>query len=87
MHEQLHFDITEFFARKIRKCFSELQAGGETDIDSYVKAYHKLDAAKDTFQDKYDRETQFIPDSNKQLQWIEIVNKELGELKEWECPH
>lgn len=86
MHEQTHFDITELFARKIRKCFSEMQAAGETDTDAYVKAYYKLDAAKDAFQGKYDRETQFIPDSNEQLQWIESVHKELRELKEWESP-
>lgn len=84
LHEQLHFDITELFARKIRKCFSELQAGGETDTDAYIRVYYKLDAAKDAYHDKYDLETHFIPDSSKQLQWAENVHKELEKLKDWE---
>ena len=82
-HEQLHFDITELYARKIRKRFKELQDMGETDYEEYVKIYYELEKELDAFQQKYDSEVYFREQNQKE--WIEKIAKELEELKEYEC--
>src|SRR5687767_8341950 len=41
-HEQLHFDIAEVYARKIRKKIEELNRRGVNDIKTYNAAIHEL---------------------------------------------
>jgi hypothetical protein len=79
-HEQLHFDITELYARLMRKRLTE-------EIKS-AKDYQKLNViGKDvlkkwqTEQNTYDRETRHSVDSVSQKRWNELIQKRLDELK------
>jgi len=75
-HEQLHFDISELFARKMRKKVAE------TTFTSNVKAeikkiYRDILKELSAFQKKYDFETNFSRNIEKQLQWNQEIQKAL----------
>ncbi|WP_103070036.1 DUF922 domain-containing protein [Aquimarina sediminis] len=82
-HEQLHFDIAELFARKMRKAFKELKNKRIKNFDDYQKVYNKYWKACKTYQNTYDRETfngsMPIPSND----WLLKVDKELYELEEY----
>ena len=81
-HEQLHFDIAELFARKMRKRFLELQQQNENNSETYIKEYYKFRDEEALTQEKYDSEVLF--NSLKQKEWIDCIAKELDELKDFE---
>jgi len=67
-HEQLHFDISELFARKMRKRLNE------TSFSDNVKAeirsiYKETLKELSDFQDRYDWETSFSRNREQQLRW------------------
>lgn len=67
-HEQLHFDIAEVFARKMRE---RLAAAKFTkDVKAEVsKIYDEINLALYAFQNRYDNETNFSRHREKQLDW------------------
>ncbi|WOD43121.1 hypothetical protein [Hwangdonia lutea] len=79
-HEQIHFDIAEIYARKIRKCFSEKKENGESDIYSYIQIAKGLGNQCTVYQQLYDSETAHGTIGLKQLKWEKKVAKELKEL-------
>ena len=80
-HEQLHFDLTELYARKIRSSISELKAKPITDFSKYQFAIQKLVSENDRMQDEYDKQTNHGNYKNLQIEWREKISKELGLLK------
>lgn len=67
-HEQLHFDISELYARKMRKRL------GNTKVTKNVKAevksiYREIIKDLDDFQNTYDDETNFSRNLEQQLIW------------------
>lgn len=75
-HEQLHFDITELFARKFRKRISLLKT--TNDVAKRLREIHKnINKELAAFQDKYDAETDFSRNIEVQLQWEVFIEKEL----------
>lgn len=75
-HEQLHFDITELFARKFRKRISLLKT--TNDVAKRLREIHKnINKELTAFQDKYDAETDFSRNIEVQLQWEVFIKKEL----------
>ena len=75
-HEQLHFDISELFARKMRKIVAE------TNFTSNVKAeikkiYRDILKELSAFQKKYDFETNFSRNIEKQLEWNRKISEAL----------
>ncbi len=76
-HEQLHFDISELFARKMRK---QLQNTRFTkNVKAEVKAiYRKINKELNDFQNRYDDETNFSRNLEQQLEWNEEIAKVLG---------
>ncbi len=73
-HEQLHFDITELFARKMREKLAR------TSFSDNVKAeireiYKKTLEELKKYQELYDWETNFSRNREKQLEW----NKKIAE--------
>jgi len=82
-HEQLHFDIAELFARKIRKRFSELKNNKEYRFSQYQMEYDKLMNACKNFQKKYDRETKHGSDIGVNKHWVNTVKNSLKELKDY----
>ncbi len=67
-HEQLHFDITELFARKFRKIILEtkFKKNGKKAQKQFLELYSKIDKEKEAYQDLYDEETTYPRDEPKQ---------------------
>lgn len=77
-HEQVHFDIWELVARKIRKAFLQLNDLLESDTKVYEEKYYKLIKYGNEFQNQYDSESYF--NDKNQNEWAIKVTKELKSL-------
>lgn len=71
-HEQLHFDIAELHARKMRNRLAETQF--TKNIKDEVKTIYKA-VIKELyiFQNKYDHKTNFSRNLEKQLIWNKMI--------------
>lgn len=77
-HEQLHFDITEWHARTLRKTLSSLHPGN-TD-ENMLKAIIKNNMQQwQDLQSEYDKKTDHGLDKETQKIWEGIVSKGLQE--------
>ncbi len=57
-HEQLHFDITELFARKLRKAMVEFDFENSRNLRAALQAlYKKTEMERALMQKKFDVET------------------------------
>ena len=76
-HEQLHFDISELFARKMR---AELTKTRFTrNIKAEVRAiYQKINTELADFQKRYDSETDYSRNVAQQKAWNETIKAALG---------
>ncbi len=75
-HEQLHFDISELFARRMRKLLAE--ATFTRNVKAEVKAiYRQINKELAEFQDVYDSETNFSRNKEKQLVWNKKIQEAL----------
>ena len=83
IHEQIHFDITEIHARKVRKALSQrkFRCGQENEFEIFVAA---LTDDWQNDQRKYDEETKHSLDEEKQVQWHQHVTSELYQLDDFE---
>lgn len=79
-HEQLHFDIQELHARKIRKAFLELKKTKATYKD-YSKIYKQYLDSVHLFHERFDRKTFKSNFQDIEQQWRVRVHKELKELE------
>jgi hypothetical protein len=76
-HEQLHFDISELYARKMRKRLAEATYT-HSDVKTKVKAiYRKINKELDAFQNQYDSETNFSRERDQQVIWNAKIAAEL----------
>ncbi|MFS4482858.1 DUF922 domain-containing protein [Hyunsoonleella sp. 2307UL5-6] len=81
-HEQVHFDITELYARKFRKRISLLKT--TRDVAKRLRITHKtINKELANFQNKYDTETDFSRNINKQLEWQALIKIELKKLDDF----
>jgi len=81
-HEQLHFDIAELYARKLRQDIASLQEKRVYEEEEYQKAIDRLLERHDKEQQQYDAETIYQgKNPEKQAQWIENVQSELQKLE------
>ena len=80
-HEQLHFDITELFVRKLRKQLSRL--GNDCkQLNHHLEKYYNVNYKEFVaYQDAYDRESNHSLNKEKQVYWEKKVANELQELK------
>ncbi|MBT8238184.1 MAG: DUF922 domain-containing protein [Croceitalea sp.] len=80
-HEQLHFDISEIFARKMR--FTLRRTAFTEDVKNEIKKIYKetLKELSD-FQEKYDWETDFSRNRAKQLEWNQRIAEALQNIQE-----
>ncbi len=81
-HEQLHFDVTELFARKLRKSLSErpFLCGEETAFEHYIQQFIKGWEAK---QHAYDFMTRNSMDKQQQKEWERKITMELSLLEDY----
>lgn len=75
-HEQLHFDISELYARKMRKILTETTF--TSNVKEEVQAiYHRILKELSAFQDRYDKETNFSRNLQQQEIWNMAIKKAL----------
>lgn len=78
LHEQLHFDISEVFARKMDREMSETEF--TKNIKQEVRVlYKRILKELDAFQRRYDLETDFSRNIEKQKLWQKQINSLLKE--------
>ncbi len=82
-HEQLHFDIAELFARKMRKRFKEIQDDKEARFSVYMDCYNMFWKDCRAYQKEYDSETGHGRDLDVNKIWAERVQGELFLLEEF----
>lgn len=86
-HEQIHFDIAEVYARKLRKAVSFLKEQDEEELKVYDDTITSLLKEHRKRQDDYDNETNHSINKGQQENWNRQIAKELEELKEYEVDY
>ncbi|HEX8331911.1 MAG TPA: hypothetical protein VF622_04770 [Segetibacter sp.] len=82
-HEQLHFDISELYARKLRKEFLTTNLtyfNIKKKTESIFNEVHKQYIQR---QQEYESQTNYSLNLQKQSEWIKIIKEELNGLKEY----
>lgn len=82
-HEQLHFDIAEIYARKIRKGITELRAAQNTNINDYEQLIDKLLTERDQYNTLYDKQTAHSMIDFRQQEWQDKIAQELKKNQEY----
>ena len=82
-HEQGHFDITELFARKLAKELKAYKFNSGKVQEDVSRIYKKVMDEKEEYQNKYDKDTDFSRNKDKQVEWLEKIKDELDELDEY----
>tara|TARA_R110001583_G_scaffold90137_3_gene231712 strand:+ start:16989 stop:17522 length:534 start_codon:yes stop_codon:yes gene_type:complete len=78
LHEQLHFDITELYARKMRKELAE--AKFTENVKAEVRKIYKSTLRQlNDFQNKYDSETNYSRNLTVQERWVSDIESALIE--------
>ncbi|MEG9328172.1 protein of unknown function [Salinimicrobium catena] len=83
-HEQLHFDISELHARKLRKIMDGYVPDLKSDVKEVLeRIYEKNENARRQMQEKYDRETRHGQDEAAQEKWEIFIRSKLAEHEEY----
>ena len=77
-HENLHFDITELFARKMRAVMEETRFT-ENVRDEIRSIYNRVLQELAAFQERYDQETDFSRNRSAQLRWNREIREALAQ--------
>lgn len=80
-HEQLHFDIAELFARKIKKRFAELKSAKESRFSKYQENYSLIWNQCRKYQKQYDLETKHGQNLASNQKWEQLISLELKALE------
>jgi hypothetical protein len=83
VHEQLHFDLAEVFARKIRKKIREMTEAGVRDIKAINTAIQAILEESNEADLQYDLETLHGALDQKQALWARKIQDELVALKSY----
>lgn len=75
-HEQLHFDITELYARKFRYRISQVKLSNSVRRQ-LKKIHNEINTELSQMQDKYDNETDYSRNIETQSKWKIYVDTEL----------
>ena len=79
-HEQLHFDIAEVYARRLRQQLASLHLACSQLGDRFDRVSQAAYAAWEKAEDDYDRDTRHGLDHARQAQWEAQVQQQLLEL-------
>lgn len=80
-HEQLHFDITELYARKLKKLLAELKNPCVLPGADVKASAKNLRLEWQTKQDTYDEATNHGQDETAQAEWQQMIADELEMLE------
>lgn len=81
-HEQTHFDISELFARKLKKELSEL-IPSESLGDDAEKIYNRMQKEHALLQNKYDAESNHSLNVDRELEWQKRIQDSLKIYHDW----
>ena len=81
-HEQMHFNITELYARKFRKQLSEVKISTRLKLQ-LSNLYKSINEASNKMQKFYDKETKHSIDKTKQAEWNTYIRLELQKLDKY----
>ncbi len=80
-HEQLHFDICELYARKLRQKINEMDFKKVKNVQQVIhNAYTKINTEFGREQEKYDKDTEHGLNAAKQQVWTDDIQKRIKEL-------
>lgn len=79
-HEQLHFDISEVYARKMRKAINEEKINSTNVSEKVSRIFERIYGVYSKRQERYDEETDHGLDEKKQKEWELKISKELLDL-------
>jgi hypothetical protein len=83
IHEQGHFDITEIFARKLRKQLEEF-VPKRGDLGHQLKfLYDEVESEREAMENLYDKDTRHSADAARQADWNMRISNELKELEKY----
>lgn len=81
-HEQLHFDITELHARKLRKALESYKPGEKMKKELNA-IYSEIEKQRRQMQTQFDQETNHSINKEAEFKWREFVEQELEKLKKY----
>ncbi len=84
-HEQLHFDISEVYARRMRRCLLLMKENPRQFKHAHDKL-QELYTQHEQYQAKYDRETSWGRFPNMQIFWERNISVQLDTLKKYAQP-
>ena len=80
-HEQLHFDVCELYARKLRQKLTETDFKKVKNVQQLIQnAYTKISQDFNKEQDRYDEDTEHGLNAAKQQVWNDDINRRIKEL-------
>lgn len=85
-HEQMHYNIVELYARKLRKAVAEKKFSRTNFSAEYNRLFDKYADEHEIYQDRYDEETEHSILRNEQAEWNAKVLDEMKELEEYASP-
>lgn len=83
-HEQTHFDISELFARKLRKALAALDVEAPNYRDTMQKVYQQNEQERSNYQQLFDWETNHSTIATEEARWEQKVAQELKEYEDWQ---
>lgn len=84
-HEQIHFDITEIMARKLRKFLAENKFKLNAVRSKIDEVIHILQQENRVMQESYDQETNHGNNARKQKEWESHVQNKLTALRKYQA--
>ncbi|MDR5590762.1 DUF922 domain-containing protein [Christiangramia sp. SM2212] len=81
-HEQLHFDISELHARKLRKILESYEIGRNIRQD-LKRLYNVVESDRVAMQNRFDKETAHSENKTAELKWRHFVAEELFKLQDY----
>lgn len=84
-HEQLHFDISELHARKLRKLLANVESSklNKNSRDYLNSLYEKVDNERGAMQKRFDKESNHSLNKEMELKWQKFVELELTKFHEF----
>ncbi len=83
-HEQLHFDISELVVRKMKKKLLTKKYKSIKEIQNFARdAFGECEKERKDLNVAYDKETNHSINKDKQKEWEDKIEAELGEFNEY----
>lgn len=83
LHEQGHFDITEIYARRLRKRIMEIPVRSDKPEFQLPLIYYVVEAERCKTENLYDEETDHGKNEKGQSRWNDKIRTELDSLKQF----